>query len=489
MTAPVPQAVAKHAPPPEIKFYTDRVKVYPAAVSGPVRRIKWLLLIACLTVYYSVPWLRWHRGEGLPDQAVLLDISGRRAYFFDLVIWPQQIYLLTGALILGAVGLFLVTSLFGRVWCGYFCPQTVWTDLFLWVERLFEGDANERRRRDGEPRSFDRIWRKTGKHAVWLLIAFATGGAWILYYIDAPTLMHEFVAGQAELATYFFIGLFTLTTYLLAGMAREQVCTYMCPWPRFQSAMFDDQTLAVAYRGWRGEQRGKHKAGDSWEGRGDCVDCRRCVSVCPTGIDIRDGMQLECIGCGLCVDACNAIMHKVGRPPNLIFWDNAARLSAAAQGRTLAYRLLRPRTFMYAGLLSIIAIAVLTATLVRTRVDLSVDRDRMPNFVALSNGDVRNGYTIRIENRTLETARYQLEVEGLAGEHHRIGAEGPALEQLDVAPNQVATFRMFIQAPRGALRGAANPITLELTDTVTGRHVEKVTVFAGPAAFNQHHED
>jgi cytochrome c oxidase accessory protein FixG len=487
MTAPISQAAEQPAPP--VRFYADRVKVYPAAVSGLVRRTKWLLLVVCLFVYYSVPWLRWHRGEGLPDQAVLLDIAGRRAYFFGLVIWPQQIYLLTGALILGAVGLFLVTSLFGRVWCGYFCPQTVWTDLFMWVERRFEGDATERRRRDAEPRSVDWLWRKAGKHAVWLLIAFATGGAWILYYVDAPTLVHEFVTGGAEVATYFFIGLFTLTTYVLAGTAREQVCTYMCPWPRFQSAMFDDQTLAVSYRGWRGEKRAKHKAGDSWEGRGDCVDCRRCVAVCPTGIDIRDGLQLECIGCGLCVDACNAIMHKVGRPPNLIFWDTAARLSAATEGRRLTYRLLRPRTFMYAGLLSVVAIAVLTAALLRTRVDLSVDRDRMPNFVALSNGDVRNGYTIRIENRTLEPAHYELRVEGLAAEHHRIGAEGPSLETLDVAPNTVATFRMFIQAPRAALRGTTSPITLALSDAATGRHAETVTVFAGPATANQHYED
>lgn len=462
-------------------FYADRVKVYPAAVGGIVRRIKWAVLIVCLSVYYLVPWLRWHRGAGLPDQAVLLDIAGRRAYLFDLVIWPQQIYLLTGLLIVAAVGLFLVTSLFGRVWCGYFCPQTIWTDLFFWVERQLQGDANERRRRDDGPWNFDKAWRKTATHSIWLLIAFATGGAWIMYYVDAPTLVREFVHGQAEVATYFFIGLFTATTYLLAGWAREQVCTYMCPWPRFQSAMFDDQTLAVSYRGWRGEKRGKHKAGDSWDGRGDCVDCFRCVSVCPTGIDIRDGMQLECIGCGLCVDACNAVMKKVGRPADLIFWDNVAGLAAAAKGNKQQYRLFRPRTLMYATLLGAVLIAVGTATLMRARVDLSIDRDRVPNFVALSNGGIRNGYTLRIENRTTEPTRYQFQVEGLPEAKLRIGAEGPSLATLDVLPNQVATIKIFIQSPRDALHRATTPIALELVDQEHGRRIDRPTVFVGPA--------
>ncbi len=460
--------------------YADRVKVYPASVNGPIRRVKSALLIACLAFYYLVPWVRWHRGSGLPDQAILLDIAGRRAYLFGIVIWPQQIYLLTGALILAAVGLFLVTSLFGRVWCGYFCPQTVWTDLFMWIERMIEGDANHRRRRDAQPWGIDKLWRKTTKHALWLLVAFSTGGAWILYYVDAPSLVHEFLHGEAEVATYFFIGLFTATTYLLAGWAREQVCTFMCPWPRFQSAMFDDQTLAVSYRSWRGESRGRHKAGDSWNGRGDCVDCYRCVAVCPTGIDIRDGIQLECIGCGLCVDACNNVMKKVGRPKNLIFWDTATRLAAATKGEMLTYRLFRPRTLMYATLVSVVLIILGTATLIRTRVDLSIERDRTPNYVTLSNGAIRNGYTVRIENRTMNPARYEVRVGGLKGETLRIGTEGPNLEWLDVQPNQVATFRMFVQAPRDILQAATTPIHFELIDSEHSRRVEGTTVFEGP---------
>lgn len=296
-------------------LFADRVKVYPKAVKGRVRTVKWAVLIFCLAIYYLVPWLRWDRGPGLPDQAVLVDMAGRRAYLFGIEIWPQEIYLLAGLLILAAVALFLVTSLFGRLWCGFSCPQTVWTDLFLLVERWIEGDRNARMRLDGQPWSAAKVWRKSAKHAVWLGIAAATGGAWIMYYVDAPTVTLELVTGAASLTVYFFFVLFTLTTYVLAGWAREQVCTHMCPWPRFQSAIFDEGTYTVNYSAWRGEPRGKHKAGTGWEGRGDCIDCRACVNVCPTGIDIRDGLQMECISCGLCVDACDDVMGKLGRPP------------------------------------------------------------------------------------------------------------------------------------------------------------------------------
>jgi len=289
-------------------LFAGPVKVYPKAIAGKVRSIKWAVLIALLGIYYLTPWLRWDRGPDTPDQAVLIDMAGRRAYFFFIEIWPQEAYYLTGLLIIGAIGLFLVTSLFGRIWCGFTCPQTVWTDLFMWVERQIEGDRTARMRLDKAPVTGGKIAKKTAKHGAWLLISLLTGGAWIMYFQDAPTFVVRFFTGQSGVGTYFFVGLFTATTYVLAGWAREQVCTYMCPWPRFQAALLDPESFVVSYEKDRGEPRGKHKKGESWDGRGDCIDCKQCVSVCPTGIDIRDGIQLECIGCGLCVDACNDII-------------------------------------------------------------------------------------------------------------------------------------------------------------------------------------
>ncbi|HJS32655.1 MAG TPA: cytochrome c oxidase accessory protein CcoG, partial [Alphaproteobacteria bacterium] len=362
-------------------LYASRIKVYPKQVSGYFRRIKWAVLAFCLSVYYLVPWIRWDRGPGAPDQAVLIDMPGRRAYFFTIEIWPQEVYYLTGLLILGAVGLFLVTAVMGRVWCGYACPQTVWTDLFMWVERLIEGDRNARIKLDKQPWSGTKLARKTAKHGIWLLIALATGGAWVLYFNDAPTVTRELFTAQASGAVYFFIGLFTSTTYVLAGWAREQVCTYMCPWPRFQAAMLDEGSLVVTYQDWRGEPRGKHKQGASWEGRGDCIDCGQCVAVCPTGIDIRDGQQLECIGCGLCVDACNGVMAKVGRPADLITFDTFASQAALAVGKSAPYRLIRPRVIIYAALLAVVGLIMLGALLTRPTVEVNVLRDRNPIYV------------------------------------------------------------------------------------------------------------
>jgi cytochrome c oxidase accessory protein FixG len=299
-------------------LYAGRVQVYPKRVSGLFRRLKWAALSVLLGIYYLVPWIRWDRGPNAPDQAVLIDLPSRRAYFFFIEIWPHEVYYFTGLLVLGAVGIFLATSLAGRVWCGYACPQTVWTDLYMWVERRVEGDRNTRIKLDKAPLSAHKALRKTLKHGIWLLIAVLTGGAWIMYFNDAPTVVPAVLTGQASMTVYFFVGLFTTTTYLLAGWAREQVCTFMCPWPRFQAAMFDEDTLIVTYQRWRGEPRSRHRKGLAGEGLGDCVDCNLCVAVCPTGIDIRDGQQLECLSCALCIDACNSVMEKVGLPRDLI---------------------------------------------------------------------------------------------------------------------------------------------------------------------------
>ncbi|MDB5440675.1 MAG: Polyferredoxin, partial [Caulobacteraceae bacterium] len=395
-------------------LYKPRTPIYPKLVHGKWRRIKWLMLIVTLMVYYITPWIRWHRPAGLPQQAVLVDFDHARFYFFFIELWPQEIYFVTGLLVIAALSLFLVSSLFGRLWCGYSCPQTVWTDLFIYVERLFEGDRNARMRLDAAPSSFDKFWRKTGKHLVWLGVAFGTGGAWIFYFRDAPTLLREFWAGQAPVTSYVSCALLTATTYVFAGHMREQVCTYMCPWPRIQAAMLDEHSLQVTYLRDRGEPRGPHKKAESWEGRGDCVDCNQCVVVCPMGIDIRNGPQLDCINCGLCVDACDEVMTKLGRPTGLIGYDTDAAIEARVAGRKPRYRLIRGRTIFYAAALTLVAGLMVWGLATRPKLALSVMRDRSPLFVRMQDGSVRNGYTLHLANHQLTPQTISLSLDGLA---------------------------------------------------------------------------
>jgi cytochrome c oxidase accessory protein FixG len=467
-------------------LYVSRINVYPKAVSGTFRRLKWALLAAFLGVYYLLPWLRWDRGPGAPDQAVLIDMPGRRAYFFMIEIWPQEIYFLAGLMILGAFALFFVTTLFGRVWCGYACPQTVWTDLFLWVEALVEGDRNSRIKLDSQPLSAAKAAKKTLKHAAWAAISALTGGAWVFYFSDAPSTLRDLWRFEASAPVYVFIGLFTATTYVLAGWAREQVCTYMCPWPRFQAALQDEHTFAVTYRDWRGEPRGKHKRGQSWEGRGDCVDCNACVAVCPTGIDIRDGQQLECIGCGLCIDACDAVMRKVERPARLIAWDTLA--GQAARGAGPGPGLWRPRLALYGVLMLAVAGVMLFALLNRASAELNVQHDRNPLYVLLSSGDARNGYTVSILNKRRDEIPLRLAIAGLPGATMSVAETGardvrpPGHAVLPAKPDAVSTYRVFITLPPGAGQAGANPLQLVLADE-TGRLVASYdAVFFAPGA-------
>jgi cytochrome c oxidase accessory protein FixG len=469
---------------PDLRLVADRVKVYPRSVSGPVRRFKWAVLWVCLSVYYLLPWLRWGRGAGRPDQAFLLDLAHERLYILGWEFWPQEVYFLAGVMVSAAVALFLVTSLIGRVWCGYTCPQTVWTDLFMWVERRIEGDRNARMKRDAQALSWDKAWRKLAKHGIWLGVAFWTGGAWIMYFVDAPTVTAEFWTGRASIEVYFFTGLFAATTYLLAGWAREQVCTYMCPWPRFQAAMLDEQTFTVTYQTWRGEPRGKKHQDETWDGRGDCIDCKACVHVCPTGIDIRDGQQLECINCGLCVDACNEVMTKLDRPNWLINWDNLARQAAKSAGqKNVPLRLIRPRTVIYLSLLAIGAAVMTGVFFSRATIALGIQRDRAPLFVRLADGGIRNAYTIKVTNKTPQDEAMDIQLVGLDGAQLIIAESGdkPA-ERLDLTapPDTETAYRVLVHGP-GAVTGSL-PVTFILHDRRTGETVQTPSAFLGPGA-------
>jgi cytochrome c oxidase accessory protein FixG len=446
-------------------LYKPRTPIYPKLVHGQWRRIKWALLIVTLAIYYITPWIRWARPAGLPQQAVLVDFEGRRFYFFFLQLWPQEVYFITGLLVMAALALFLVNALFGRLWCGYACPQTVWTDLYIYVERMFEGDRNARMRLDAAPWSFDKLWRKGGKHLVWLGVAFGTGGAWIFYFRDAPTLLREFWTGQAPITSYVSCAVLTATTYIFAGHMREQVCTYMCPWPRIQGAMLDHHSLQVTYRADRGEPRGPHKKGASWTGRGDCVDCNACVVACPMGIDIRNGSQLECINCGLCIDACDEIMDRVGRPRGLIAYDTDSAVFERRAGRKPRYKLVRPRTVYYAAALTLVSGLMLWGLANRSVLDVHALRDRNPEFVRLHDGQIRNAYTLKFDNKSFAPLTAEVEFEGVP--HAKLSAPGATVEEdhelrVTVQPNQVLAQRVFVTAKPQDLTSSSLPAKFEV---------------------------
>lgn len=459
--------------------YAARVPIFPKLVHGQFRFLKWLGMAIMLGLYYGLPWLRWDRGSNSPDQAVLVDLIRERFYFFWIEIWPQEVYYLTGLLILASLLLFLVTALFGRIWCGYACPQTVWTDLYIMVERLIEGERSERIRLDRSPWTLDKIGKRATKHAAWIAIAAMTGGAWIFYFHDAPTLAVNLFQGAAHPTAYLFLGVMTFTTYWFAGHMREQVCTYMCPWPRIQAALIDRDTLMVTYRTDRGEKRGPHKKGQPWEGRGHCIDCNQCVAACPMGIDIRDGEQLECINCALCIDACNDVMKRVGLPAGLIAYDTPQNIQCRSDGQSPRYNLVRPRVILYAVVLLAVGGLMLFGLTNRATIDLNVLRDRNPTFVRLADGAVRNAYTVKIMNRAPLEREFLLDLEAPAGFAIRIiGMEDVTLPaRVAVPADRLRTLRVLVTLPEKTIKSSSMKLNFSVTDGVTKESRRNDTVF------------
>ncbi|NCP11225.1 MAG: cytochrome c oxidase accessory protein CcoG, partial [Sphingomonadales bacterium] len=400
-------------------LFAKRKGVFPKAVSGNFRRLKWAIMGITLAIYYATPWLRWDRGPYAPDQAVLVDLAHRRFYMFGIEIWPHEFYYVAGLLVMAGIGLFLVTSAVGRAWCGYACPQTVWTDLFQHVDRLVDGDRNAQRRLALAPWGPRKIAKRALKWGIYLVIAFWTGGAWILYFADAPTLVRDFWSGEAAPVAYMTVAILTATTFILGGFLREQVCIYMCPWPRIQTAMLDEKSLTVTYKHWRGEPRGSVKQAQKHpRAFGDCIDCLQCVAVCPTGIDIREGPQIGCITCALCIDACDSVMDQVGRPRGLIDYvtlDGAEQEQRGEPPTPILKTLLRPRTLVYLGAWSAVGLAMLFALGQRTRIDIAVQKDRNPPYVQMSDGAVRNAYTIKLRNMENRPRRMDVALSGLTG--------------------------------------------------------------------------
>jgi cytochrome c oxidase accessory protein FixG len=446
---------------PAPSLYAAREPIFPKRVSGPFRNLKWIILIVTLGIYYLTPWIRWDRGPSLPDQAVLLDLANRRFYFFWIEIWPHEFYFVAGLLIMAGLGLFLFTSALGRVWCGYACPQTVWTDLFILVERWIEGDRNAQLRLHRQQKMDFRKFRlRITKWTIWLLIGLATGGAWIFYFADAPTLARDLVTGNAHPVAYTTMAILTLTTFFFGGFAREQICIYACPWPRIQAAMMDEDTLVVGYREWRGEPRKHSEAVKAGEPQGDCIDCMACVNVCPVGIDIRDGQQLECITCALCIDACDDIMAKIGKPRGLIDYmalSDEGRERSGLPPKNIWKHILRPRTIMYTALWSLVGLGLVFALFIRQDIEMTVAPIRNPTYVTMSDGSIRNTYDIRMLNKNGEPRQFRLSVVG--DPSLRIQLEGSPYDSIEVPADTGFLQRVYVVSP-----GASAPSNAGNTD-------------------------
>ncbi|MEN6585339.1 MAG: cytochrome c oxidase accessory protein CcoG [Sulfuricella sp.] len=402
-------------------LYQKRIPIFTRSVKGKFRSFKTAMLTLAYAVYFGLPWLPWHRGHEAVSQAVLFDLPGRKFYLFDLVVYPQDIFWLSLLLFIAGALLFFATGLVGRAFCGYFCFQTLWTDAFIFIERIIQGERPARQRLYKQAWNAEKLGKLGLTHLLWLAWAFWTAFTFVLYYGHAPELTVQFFSGKAPNVAYFTTLILTLTTYVASGWAREQVCLYMCPYARFQGVMYDPETLAVAYDSRRGEGaagRALPRAGvrtleeRKAKGHGDCIDCKLCVQVCPTGIDIRNGLQYQCIACGLCVDACNSVMDSIGFPQGLIRYDSEANLSAKVPSKPRLHWK-RLKIIGWGVALAIMSGALISSVGHRTSLDAAVQQMRQPLFVMLSDGRIRNRYQIRITNKGVEDEVYDITTKGV----------------------------------------------------------------------------
>jgi len=459
-------------------LYAAREPVFPRQVTGRFRSLKWIIMAITLVIYYVTPWIRWDRGPDLPDQAVLVDLASRRFYFFMIEIWPHEFYFVAGLLIMAGLGLFLFTSALGRVWCGYACPQTVWTDLYVHVERWIEGDRNARIKLHNAKWDLRKLRLRITKWTAWLLIGMLTGGAWVFYFTDAPTLLNDLLHWQADPVAYITIAVLTATTFTFGGFAREQVCTYMCPWPRIQAAMMDTTTLTVGYRDWRGEPRGKARDPNA----GDCVDCNACVAVCPMGIDIRNGQQLECITCALCIDACDDVMGKLGRERGLIDYlalSDEPLERAGQKPRPIWQHILKPRTVLYTVLWTAIGLGLVYALFMRADFTATVAPVRNPTYVLMSDGAVRNAYEIRLRNQGQTSREFVVSTNGSAP--WIVDLEGSTNDSILVPADETLYIRAYVTAPKDsqAAQAHSTPIRFWIEEAASDERTYIDSTFNG----------
>lgn len=460
----------KDVTPKVQNMYEKRKKIYVREIEGFFQKLRTWSLWALMLAYFGTAWLSWGG-----RQAVLFDLPARQFHIFGITFWPQDFMLLSWLLIISAFGLFTVTNIAGRIWCGYTCPQSVWSFIFMWIEERAEGTRNARMKLDKEPMSAEKLRKKGLKHLGWLIVAFWTGVTFVGYFTPIRDLVPEFFQGLANHWAYIWIGIFTVLTYLNAGWMREQVCIYMCPYARFQSVMYDPDTLAVSYDYNRGEPRGKRSKKEENAAEqsklGDCVDCSLCVQVCPTGIDIRDGMQYQCIGCALCIDACDSIMEKLGKPKGLVRYTTENEL----EGKKTHF--FRPRLLGYALVMTVMLTAFTYALLTRTAFRLDIERDRGALYQVTVDDTVTNSYTVKLMNMSQTPHEYILSVVGPEG----LTMDAESRQFLQVNELKEVLVTLEIDPEKTHLKSSKIDVKFVVKDAETGEVVEsEETRFIAP---------
>lgn len=453
-----------------VSFFEAHKKIYPRSISGRFMSWRWAMVWLTQLIFYGLPWLDWGQ-----RQMVLFDLGARRFYLFGYVLYPQDFIYLTGLLIVSALSLFLFTAVAGRLWCGFTCPQTVYTEIFMWIEHKVEGDRSARIRLDQGGWTLEKIWRKTLKQFLWIALALWTGFTFVGYFVPIRELGGELLALQGGWQI-FWVLFYGFATYGNAGYMREQVCKYMCPYARFQSAMFDKDTLVVSYDAKRGENRGPRKKDVDYKAQdlGDCIDCKLCVQVCPVGIDIRDGLQYECIGCGLCVDACNNVMDNMHYPRGLIRLTTQNAVSQGWTGAQIWRRIARPRVLIYTMILVGLTSAMVFSMAVREPLKVDVIRDRASLARIVAGGKLENVYRLQVMNATEQAQTYSVAVKGLEG---IAMAEGTTV---DVDSAQTRGVAVRVQIPYGTAEPGSHPIEFEITAQSGKGHVLEKSVFLVP---------